>query len=541
MSRISPSIPRSLAAIGAVLVLAYSASCAQLEPRPQLPEEAALAVADDTPLDRAAGAVEASRPGESAFRLVVEGTEAFVVRVQTARMAKRSIDVQSYIWHADLTGMYFANELLLAADRGVKVRVLLDDVDARRNNDAIAALSAHPNIEIRTFNPFASRRGTLSLVAEGLRSFSRVNRRMHNKSWIADNRIAIVGGRNVGDEYFSASEEVNFLDLDFAMVGPVVREASKSFDEYWNSASAYPMETLDPDKVSTEALNKLRPRLAAQAAQAENSSYVQALRSNDAIKRMLEGDWPMHWSRKYQFVADDPGKVQERDPKRSQVSAALVPMAEAAQLRLSIISPYFVPGEQGTAVLTSAAHHERSVRVLTNSLVANDVAAVHGGYSRYRKPLLEAGVQIWELKPLTGGAAGSRLQLFWIVRRELAHESTGGGRPLALCRQLQPRPTLGVVELRARRARRERRAGPAAGADLPETDRRRARVAGHAGGRQAVVERWRGTSHQRAGSIRWASLSSVVRAHVPARRAVVRVLISGSQTPPPNPPKVPCI
>ena len=407
MSRISPSTRRFLAAISAVLVLAYFASCAQLDARPQLPEEAALAIADDAPLDRATGAVEASHPDESAFRLVVEGTEAFVVRVQTARMAKRSIDVQSYIWHADLTGMYFANELLLAADRGVKVRVLLDDVDARKNNDAIAALSAHPNVQIRTFNPFASRRGTLSLVAEALHSFSRVNRRMHNKSWIADNRIAVVGGRNIGDEYFSASEEVNFLDLDFAMVGPVVRQASQSFDEYWNSPAAYPMEVLDPDKVSTEALNELRPRLAARAAQAENSSYVQALRSNDAIKRMLEGDWPMHWSPKYQFVADDPAKVQARDAKRSQVSAALVPMAEAVQSRLSIISPYFVPGEQGTVVLTSAARNERSVRVLTNSLVANDVAAVHGGYSRYRKPLLEAGVQIWELKPLTGGAAGS--------------------------------------------------------------------------------------------------------------------------------------
>nr|WP_298718510.1 phospholipase D family protein [uncultured Steroidobacter sp.] len=408
MSRLSPSIRRSLAALGSILiVLVYFQAGAQLDPRPHLPDEAALAVADDTPLDRATAAVEASHPNESAFRLVVEGTEAFVVRVQTARIAKRSLDVQSYIWHADLTGMYFANELLLAADRGVKVRVLLDDVDARRNNDSIAALSAHPNIDIRTFNPFASRRGTLGLIAEGLHSFSRVNRRMHNKSWIADNRIAIVGGRNIGDEYFSASEAVNFLDLDFAMVGPVVRDASQSFDDYWNSAAAYPMETLDPDKVSMEALNRLRPRLAERAKQAEYSAYVQALRSNDSIKRMLEGDWPMQWSPNYRFVADDPNKVRERQSKRSQVSAALVPMAEAAQSRLSIISPYFVPGEQGTVVLTSAARNQRMVRVLTNSLVANDVAAVHGGYSRYREPLLKAGVQIWELKPLTAGRADS--------------------------------------------------------------------------------------------------------------------------------------
>lgn len=409
MSRTAPPIKRFLAVLIAAALLAYFAACAHLDPRPQLSEEFTLAVADDAPLDQATAAIEASHPDESAFRLVIEGTEAFVVRAQTARMAKRSLDVQSYIWHADLTGMYFANELLLAADRGVKVRVLLDDVDARRNNDAIAALSAHPNIEVRTFNPFASRRGTFSLMMEGMRSFSRINRRMHNKSWIADNRLAIVGGRNIGDEYFSASDEVNFVDLDFAMIGPVVRQASSSFDEYWNSSSAYPMQVLDPDNVSLDALNELRPKLAAQAARAEYSPYAQALRTNDAIKRMIEGDWPLQWARNYQFVADDPNKVtmQERDAKRAQVSAALVPMAQAAQTRLSIISPYFVPGDRGTALLSDAARNQRNVRVLTNSLIANDVAAVHGGYSRYREPLLEAGVQIWELKPLTDGKTGS--------------------------------------------------------------------------------------------------------------------------------------
>ena len=409
MSRIARPIKRISVALLTAALLAYFGACAQLDPRPQLSEEVALAVADDTPLDRATAAIEASHPDQSAFRLVVEGTEAFAVRVQSARMAKRSLDVQSYIWHADLTGMYFANELLLAADRGVKVRVLLDDVDARRNNDAIAALSAHPNIEIRTFNPFASRRGTLSMMLEGMRSFSRINRRMHNKSWIADNRLAIVGGRNIGDEYFSASDEVNFVDLDFAMLGPVVRQASASFDEYWNSSAAYPMQVLDPDNVNLDALNELRPKLAAQAARAASSPYAQALRTNDAIKRMVEGEWPLQWARNYQFVADDPNKVtmQERDAKRAQVSAALVPVAQAAQTRLSVISPYFVPGERGTALLSDAARNKRNVRVLTNSLIANDVAAVHGGYSRYREPLLAAGVQIWELKPLTQDKTGS--------------------------------------------------------------------------------------------------------------------------------------
>lgn len=350
-------------------------------------------------------------PGQSAFRLVVEGTEAFVSRMQSARMAMRSLDVQTYIWHADLTGVYFAQELLDAADRGVRVRVLLDDMDARAKNDGLAALAAHPNIEVRMFNPFASRGGMLGYLGEGMTSFGRINRRMHNKTWIADNRIAIVGGRNVGDEYFGASDEVNFVDLDFAMVGPVVRDASASFDKYWNSPSAYPMELLDAAAVSDSALERLRGVLGAQAKEAAHSRYAVALRQNDAIKRMVAGDWPMQWSHNYRFVSDNPLKVtmEKRDAERTQVGSVLVRLVEAAQTQLSIISPYFVPGGEVTAMLTEDARSGKQVRVLTNSLIANDVAAVHGGYSRYRKPLLEGGVQLWELKPLQGDTVQSSL------------------------------------------------------------------------------------------------------------------------------------
>ena len=144
----------------------------------------------------------------------------------------------------------------------MKVRLLIDDMDARAKSEHFAALSTHPNIEVRVFNPFASRDGTLSLVSEGARNFKRINRRMHNKSWIADNRFAIVGGRNLGDEYFGASDEVNFVDLDFGMVGPVVRDVSASFDRYWNSPSAYPLELLHADGIDPKALGKLRHFLA---------------------------------------------------------------------------------------------------------------------------------------------------------------------------------------------------------------------------------------------------------------------------------------
>ena len=394
-----------------LLVVAVVAlgGCAQLPPRPVLPQVTAIAPAEGGPLDQLVAAAENGHPGKSAFRLVTEGTEAFAVRMQSAHLAVRSLDVQTYIWHADLTGIYLAQQLLESADRGVRVRLLLDDLDARALNDGYAALAAHPRIDVRMFNPWVTRSGTLRKAGEFALSFKRINRRMHNKSWIADNRIAIVGGRNIGDEYFGADEEMNFVDLDFAMLGPVVREASEWFDKYWNSASAYPMETLDAEGVTEEALAKLRDRLQRYTSETGNSRYAAALAGDDVVKRMIAGDWPMEWSARYRFISDDPAKVtmKRRDARRTPIGSALLPMILAAGSSINIISPYFVPGDEVTAALVGAVGSGKQVRILTNSLVANDVAAVHGGYARYRRPLLKGGVQLWELKPALGAAGSS--------------------------------------------------------------------------------------------------------------------------------------
>jgi len=386
-------------------------ACAQLQPRAELPMELATPTSSSTTLDRTFATAEASHPGQSAFRLLVEGTEAFVARMQSARMAERSIDVQTYIWHADLTGRYLAWQLLESADRGVRVRLLVDDMDARAKSEQFAALATHPNIEVRVFNPFASRNGTLNLISEGARNFKRINRRMHNKTWIVDNRFAIVGGRNLGDEYFGASSEVNFVDLDFGMVGPVVRDASASFDRYWNSPSAYPLEGLHTDGIDPHALGKMRHRLATQAIETNDSHYAQALRGDAAIQRLASGAVPMEWSGNYQFIADDPLKItmKKRDAHRAAVSAVLLPVMREAKASLDVISPYFVPGDKGSTGLVNTARDGAQVRILTNSLAANDVSAVHGGYSRYRKKLLKGGVQIWELKPLAGSTTDKSL------------------------------------------------------------------------------------------------------------------------------------
>jgi putative cardiolipin synthase len=383
------------------MALAATAGCASLPPRPEGLADVAFPPAEVGALTERIAPSEAAHPGQSGFRLVSDGTEAFVVRMQSARAAARSLDVQTYIWHNDLTGILLAQQLLESADRGVRVRVLVDDLDARAKNDGFAALAAHPQVDVRLFNPLVTRKGKLAAAGEMLFSFKRINHRMHNKSWIADNRIAIVGGRNVGDEYFGAGEDINFVDLDFAMLGPVVRDVSASFDRYWNSESAYPMETLDPEGVNDAALAKFRKRLADGARRGEGSPYIEALGGSDLVARMRAGDLPMQWSADYAFIADDPAKItmDEDDAARTQVGLALEPMLRGATRDVTIVSPYFVPGKDIAKELVGAVASGKRVRVLTNSLVANDVAAVHGGYSRYRRKLVKGGVEIWELKP----------------------------------------------------------------------------------------------------------------------------------------------
>ena len=417
--RTSETMPFASLARGAWLaLLLLAAGCAQLPPRPALPAQTAEPVGTGTEIDRLLAPLEERHPGESAFRLVSDGPEGFATRAHVAGIAGRSIDVQTYIWSGDTTGSALAYVLLQAADRGVKVRLLLDDMDARAKNEGLAAIDAHPNVEVRMFNPLPSRSGTMALIGDWLGNAKRLNHRMHNKTWIADNRIAIVGGRNLGDEYFGADNDVNFVDLDFAMVGPVVRDASASFDRYWNSEIVYPVALLSPEAVNTESLAKLRANLDAAMAVAKKGKYADALRRDDAIARLAGGDWPMTWTSTYRFVADDPAKAtQDPDPKNSHVLAAIVPLLRDAQKDMTIISPYFVPGDGGTASLAQSAQAGKSIRILTNSLAANDVAMVYGAYESYRDKLLASGVQLWELKPLPGskttysmfGSGGSSL------------------------------------------------------------------------------------------------------------------------------------
>jgi putative cardiolipin synthase len=331
---------------------------------------------------------------KSGFRLLGDGLDAFAARVMLAEAADRTIDVQYYLYHDDLTGRLLTYRLLSAADRGVRVRLLLDDMATKGNDTALATLDAHPNIAVRIVNPFANRslRGF-----ETLARFGTVTRRMHNKSFTVDNLMTIVGGRNIGDEYFGTHENVNFGDMDVLAMGPAAAEVGHQFDLYWNSDLAYPVRALVE---RTSALDALRRELRQFNDAQHNSPYAWQARNSAVAQEFAEGKLRFHWGHALVFY-DLPEKLTTNPEDRSSHLGPKVRARtfDVVQRDLLLFNPYFVPGDAGLRVLKDLEKRGVRVRLLTNSLASTDVGAVHAGYAKYRKPLLRGGVEIYELKP----------------------------------------------------------------------------------------------------------------------------------------------
>jgi putative cardiolipin synthase len=374
-----------------LLLLAGCGSLPSLEARSV---STAFTDTESTRIGRAVTPLAARHPGMSGVHPLLDSLDAFAARMLLARAADRSLDVQYYIWHDDLSGRLLLQELHEAAARGVRVRLLLDDNGIAGLDVTLAALDAHPNIEVRLFNPFPSR--TLRWTGY-LTDFSRLNRRMHNKSFTADNQASIVGGRNVGDEYFDAAEGSVFVDLDVLAVGPVVREVSRDFDGYWASGSAYPVDRLVPPAEGPLQI----------AADEEKAKvFVDAVRQSDFVLQLMERRLPFEWGRAL-LVSDDPAKGLGDAAESALLPHKLGELLGEPRAEVELISAYFVPGES-TGLFTSMAKRGVRLTVLTNSFEATDVAVVHAGYAKRRKELLEAGVTLYELKRISPQSQSAR-------------------------------------------------------------------------------------------------------------------------------------
>lgn len=382
------------------MVLGLSAAllggCGSLPSLDDRSPSTALADTHDTRLGRAIAPRAAAHPGKSGVYPLLDSHNAFAARVLLARVAERSLDVQYYIWRHDLSGTLLFEALHEAAERGVRVRLLLDDHNTAGLDETLAALTGHPNIEVRLFNPFVTRQARwLGYLTD----FPRLNRRMHNKSFTVDNQATIIGGRNVGDEYFGATEGVVFVDLDVMAVGPVVQAVSHDFDRYWSSASAYPVDRLLPPAAPARI-----SALASQASLIEREpaarSYMDTLRESPFVRELLEGRLRFEWASTH-MVSDDPAKGLGPVDGEAMLPHQLERIIGEPRAHVDLVSAYFVPTKTGTEALTALAHDGVKIRILTNALEATDIAIVHAGYAKWRKALLQAGIRLYELKRLS--------------------------------------------------------------------------------------------------------------------------------------------
>ncbi len=353
-----------------------------------------------TPLDALLAPLETLHDGQSGLMLLLESADAFAARALSAAQAGRSLDLMYYIWSTDLAGWLLIDALVAAADRGVRIRLLLDDVNVQGFDPAFLALSQHNMIEVRLFNPTRHHRHRLRRMMEMALGLTRFNRRMHGKLWIADGRLAIIGGRNIGNTYFGADDNTRmYVDADIMFVGGKVAEVSNVFDNFWNLGLSLPIAAIWPAfKVNNPAFRK---RLARHVGSAESSRFREQTMQGRAADTFLTDR--LRWTSKVHLLADPPEKVygQHSTP---WMSTAVAGILADARSEVRLMTPYFVPGEAGIAGLTRLLARGVRVSLLTNALSSTDLILVHGAYRHYRDPLLAAGGHIHEYaKPALPG------------------------------------------------------------------------------------------------------------------------------------------
>ena len=389
--------------VGLVLlvVMILTSGCATFGE--DIPRHPSYALEDGahTLLGRAFAAQQIANPGQSGFDLLATGPEALLARAALADAAEHTLDLQYYSVAQDATTDLLLERIVGAARRGVRVRMLLDDIDESARAFAARALNADPGIQVRLFHPFLSGPWFGGRLLEFLADGERLNRRMHNKLWAADNAVAIFGSRNLGSAYFEAEPTGNFFDVDLIAAGPVVRDLSRGFDEYWNSKSAIPFVTGAPKE--TERIQRAD-------AEAKECSRTECRGSNaNTYLRLIESaELPLVWA-PARVTYDKPHEPKLPPPYGIQHGMSDVsPDPDAAGFELLFISPYFIPSREGLEHLGDMRRRGVRIAVLTNSLASTDAPAAHAGYARYRADLLRCGVELFEFRPVPGGPHPTR-------------------------------------------------------------------------------------------------------------------------------------
>lgn len=377
------------------LCLLLLGGCATIDlAKIERPVSQALHLPSDTRLEGRYKDARAEHGGHSGFRLIDNGLEALSVRLELIDQAEKTLDLQYYILRSDISGLILLDHLLAAADRGVRIRILIDDLHFDKSGASLRVLDTHPKIEVRIINPFLYRHSLLlGRIFEILSDFGRVQRRMHNKLFIADNAVAIVGGRNLGDEYFEAHPRLDLRDLDLLTVGPVVPQLSASFDAYWNFEKTLPVAAIARHSSKEDRLHNLRRLFQNHKQRSDVTDYLQEVAAHPV------SPWKMIWA-KGTVLADFPCKLTPEQPHCASLNFdRFYGLFGKADSELMIISPYFIPGKDGIALFRHLRENKVRIRILTNSFAATDLKLVQAGYNRYRRSLLDEQVELYEFKP----------------------------------------------------------------------------------------------------------------------------------------------
>jgi cardiolipin synthase C len=373
------------------LLLLLLSGCVGLPRHVQKYHSEALPDPQTTALGRLVTAEESNK-NLSGIRLLTSGEEALDDLIALADHAERTLDIQYYIIQQDESAALLLHHVRLAAERGVRVRVLVDDLNTAGEDRRFLHLSEHANVEVRVFNPFPGGRfATWTRFLASASDIRRINHRMHNKLFVADNALAITGGRNIGDQYFTRDQRNNFIDLDVVAAGAIVPQLSASFDAFWNSKYAYPIASV----ASLASAEPAPPRPPADAATVASVDWLE--------HELAAGKLDLIWV-PATVLADGPAKIASESSSDEEVTIAnnLAALMRSAKQELIVISPYFVPGDDGVAMFAKLVGEGVHIRILTNSLASTDSPLVHNGYSHYRVALLKLGVELSEVRPKLG-------------------------------------------------------------------------------------------------------------------------------------------